>query len=38
MVRGRIAEHYKSRIDFLFTAEARDIYNRQNMTIVSRFE
>jgi long-chain acyl-CoA synthetase len=38
MVRSRIAEHYKARIDFLFMAEARDIYNRQNMTIVSRFE
>jgi len=38
MVRGRIAEHYKSRIDFLFTAEARDIANRQNMAIISRFE
>jgi long-chain acyl-CoA synthetase len=38
IVRGRIAEHYKARIDFLFMAEARDIYNRQNMTIVSRFE
>ncbi len=38
MVRGRIAEHYKSRIDFLFTAEARDIQNRQNVAIVSRLE
>ena len=38
MVRGRIAEHYKSRIDFLFTAEARDIANRQNMAIISRLE
>ncbi len=36
MVRGRIAEHYQARIDFLFTAEARDITNRQNMTIISR--
>jgi long-chain acyl-CoA synthetase len=38
MVRGRIADFYKSRLDFLFTAEAKDIANRQNMTIVGRFE
>lgn len=38
MVRSRIVSHYQGRIDYLFTAEARDITNRQNMTIVSRFE
>jgi long-chain acyl-CoA synthetase len=36
MVRGRILEYYKSRIDFLFTPEAKDICNHQNMTIVKR--
>lgn len=38
MVRGRIADFYKNRIDFLFTAEAKDIVNHQNLTIVGRFE
>jgi len=38
MVRSRIVDHYRSRIDFLFTAEAKDIANRQNMTIISRLE
>ena len=38
MVRSRIVDHYRSRIDFLFTAEAKDIANRQNMTIMSRLE
>jgi len=38
MVRGRIAEFYKNRVDFLFTPEAKDICNQQNLTIVSRFE
>lgn len=37
MVRGRITEFYKARLDFLFTPEGKDIYNHQNMTIVSRF-
>ncbi len=37
MVRGRITEHYKPRLDYLFTAEAKDICNKQNMTIISRF-
>ncbi len=38
MVRGRITDFYKSRIDDLFTPEARDIRNPQNRNIVGRFE
>ena len=38
MVRGKITEYYKNRIDFLFTTEAKDICNHQNSTIISRFE
>lgn len=38
MVRGRIADHYRNRLDHLFTPEARDIVNAQNRTIVSRLE
>jgi long-chain acyl-CoA synthetase len=38
MVRGRIAEFYKTRLDYLFTPEAKNILNKQNMTIVSRLE
>lgn len=37
MVRGRIADFYKNRIDFLFTPEAKDICNHQNLTIAGRF-
>ncbi len=38
MVRGKISELYKNRIDYLYTSEGKDIFNNQNMTIVSRFE
>jgi long-chain acyl-CoA synthetase len=37
MVRGRITDFYRNRIDRLFTPEARDIRNPQNRTIVGRF-
>lgn len=30
MVRGKIAEHHKSRLKYLYTMEARDILNTQN--------
>jgi long-chain acyl-CoA synthetase len=36
MVRGRITEYYRTRIDHLFTPEAKDIVNPQNRTIISR--
>jgi len=36
MVRGRIADHYRSRLDHMFTAAAKDIANPQNRTIISR--
>lgn len=36
MVRGRITEFYKNRIDYMFTAEGKEIINHQNITIVSR--
>jgi len=38
MVRGKITEFYKDRIDFLFTAEGKDICNHQNKMIVKRME
>ncbi|MFH1194410.1 MAG: AMP-binding protein [bacterium] len=38
MVRGKIAEFYKNRLEYSFTAEAKNICNHQNMTIVSRLE
>lgn len=38
MVRGRITEHYRTRLDHLFTAEAKDIVQPQNRTIISRLE
>ena len=38
MVRGKIVEYYRSRIDYLYTPEGRSILNEQNRTIVSRLE
>jgi long-chain acyl-CoA synthetase len=37
MVRNRITEYYKPRIDYMFTAEGKDIYNHQNKNIVAKF-
>ncbi|MFP4025333.1 MAG: AMP-dependent synthetase/ligase [Thiohalospira sp.] len=37
MVRGKIVEYYKERIEYLFTPEAKDITNHQNMNIVSKY-
>ena len=36
MVRGRITEFYNDRIEFLFTAEGKDICNHQNRMIMKR--
>ncbi len=38
MVRGRITEFCKNRLDFLFTPEGQNICNHQNMMIVKRWE
>lgn len=38
MVRGKIVEAYKPRLDYLYTPEAKDICNKQNMTIIARLE
>jgi len=38
MVRSRITEYYQNRLDFMYTAEGKDIYNYQNLKIVSRFD
>jgi long-chain acyl-CoA synthetase len=38
MVRGRITEYYKNRLDFLFTPEGQSICNHQNRMIVKRWE
>jgi long-chain acyl-CoA synthetase len=38
MVRGRITEHYRNRIDYLYTPKAKDIHNPQNMNIIGKFE
>lgn len=36
MVRGKIAEFYKDRIDSMFTPEGKTIFNNQNKTIIKR--
>jgi long-chain acyl-CoA synthetase len=38
MVRGRITDFYRNRLDPLFTPEAKDIAHPQNRTIISRLE
>ena len=38
MVRGKIAEFYKARLDDMFTPDGKDIYNQNNRTIISRFK
>jgi long-chain acyl-CoA synthetase len=38
MVRGRITEYYRDRLDHLFAPEAKDILNPQNRAIISRLE
>jgi long-chain acyl-CoA synthetase len=36
MVRGKIAEFYRDRIDYLFAAQGKDICNHQNRMIIKR--
>ena len=38
MVRGRITDHYGERLQFLFTAEGKDVCNSRNMAAISRLE
>jgi long-chain acyl-CoA synthetase len=38
MVRGRIAEAYATRLEHLFTPEAKDIVHPQNRTIIARLD
>ena len=38
MVRSRIVQFYRNRLDYLYTPEARSILNEQNRAIVARFE
>ena len=38
MVRGKIAEFYGTRLEHLFTPEAKDIVHPQNRTVVSRLD
>lgn len=38
IVRRRIFEFYKDRIDYLFTPEGKDPFNHRNMTIMSRLD
>ena len=38
MVRGKIVEFYRTRIDYLYTPEGRSILNAHNRAIVARFE
>lgn len=38
IVRGKITEHYKPRLDFLFTSEAKDICNKENILAISQLK
>lgn len=35
IVRGKISEHYKSTLEFLYTAEGKDVYNNLNMNTLT---
>jgi len=37
MVRGKITEHYKSRIDLMYTAEGKNVQNRENYASIETF-
>lgn len=37
MVRGKIADFYQNRLEYLYKPEAKEIVNHQNMTIISRW-
>lgn len=38
MVRGKIIDFYKNRIDYMYSPEGRNIYNHQNLNIVEKFD
>ncbi len=38
MVRTRITEYYKPRIDFMFTPEGKNVFNEHNCNIVSKWK
>ncbi|HSP91698.1 MAG TPA: AMP-binding protein [Vicinamibacterales bacterium] len=38
MVRGKIVEFYRTRLDDLYTAEGRSIFNARNRTIIARMD
>jgi long-chain acyl-CoA synthetase len=38
MVRGKIVDFYRTRIDYLYTPEGRSILNAQNRSIIARIE
>jgi long-chain acyl-CoA synthetase len=38
MVRGKITDFYKNRIEYLYTAEGKDILNHQNRMIIKRLD
>ena len=38
MVRPKIIEYFKNRIEYLYTSEAKDICNHQNQTIIKRMD
>lgn len=37
MVRGKITEHYKTKLEYLFTPEAKEIVNKENLSEISKF-
>ena len=38
MVRGKITDFYKNRIDYMYTPEGKDVFNHQNMTLINRIK
>jgi long-chain acyl-CoA synthetase len=38
MVRGKIAEYFKAELDFLYTAEAKNIVNKMNLEALKKWQ
>jgi long-chain acyl-CoA synthetase len=38
MVRGKIAEYFKAELDFLYTAEAKNIVNQTNVGALKKWQ
>ena len=38
MVRGKIAEYFKAELEFLYTSEAKNIFNKMNLEAMKKWQ